>query len=160
MRDIGIPNVRMSCEGVSDTTAADGRYNLQTTARANCAIIPTKTDAPKNGITTFDIVLAQKHILNIEPFQTPYEYIAADVNASGTVTGFDMVLMRKMILGIIDTFDVVPTWQFIPSDYEFPDGDYTNFPTQLPLDQNRANRSDVDFIGIKTGDINASVIEP
>ena len=49
----------------------------------------------------FDLVLISKHILGNEAqFDSPYKYIAADINKSGSITAFDMVQLRQLILNI------------------------------------------------------------
>jgi hypothetical protein len=46
------------------------------------------------------LVLINKHILGLEPLSSPYKMIAADANNSRSITTFDIVEMRKLILGI------------------------------------------------------------
>lgn len=57
-----------------------------------------------NVMTGSDIVRTQQHILLIQPFTHIGQYLAADVNGSGTVTTFDLVQMQKRILGLINEF--------------------------------------------------------
>ena len=121
---------------------------------------PVKTDIALNGVSTFDLVLISKHILNVESFQHPWQYLAADVNNSNTVTTFDIALIRKLILGLVDTFPQNTTWRFISSDCVLP-------PLPLPLacignvSFNMPLGSiypDFNFFGIKMGDINGSAL--
>ncbi|MFK7932863.1 MAG: T9SS type A sorting domain-containing protein, partial [Saprospiraceae bacterium] len=151
-------DVMVSCGGLVDTTSFDGKYSLQTNARANCAVTPTKEDDVMNGLTTFDIILTRKHILRLELFESPYQEIAADVNGSGTVTSYDMVLMQRLVLGLADEFPSVPAWRFVPKDYEFPEGSIADFPETISLNNFNASRSDVDFVGVKMGDVNNSAV--
>ncbi|MBK8427676.1 MAG: hypothetical protein IPL27_17645 [Lewinellaceae bacterium] len=58
-------------------------------------LTPTKDDNPLNGVTTYDLVLVSKHILGLEPLNTPYKMIAADANRSGSITTFDIVEFRN-----------------------------------------------------------------
>lgn len=140
-------------------TQVDGCYNLQLPDSEDLSgkIQAKKEDTARNGVTTFDAVLARKHILGLTPFTSPYQYLAADVNGSGSVTTFDLVIMRKVILSIQDTFNNgVPNWRFIPADYEF--NDPTNplaedIPDSIDF-ENGVNT--IDFIAIKTGDVNGS----
>ncbi|MFK7936971.1 MAG: hypothetical protein AB8G22_25880 [Saprospiraceae bacterium] len=138
-------------------TDINGCYTLQLPDNENLSgkIVPNKTDDVRNGVTTFDLVVARKHILTIEPFISPYQYLAADANGSGSVTTFDLVKIRKVILNLDDEFEI-PNWQFIPADYEFSDA--TNpfaeeYPTSIEFG---SGINSVDFIAIKTGDLNGS----
>jgi len=60
----------------------------------------SKDDHYQNGISTLDMILILKQIVGLEPFDSPYKFIAADVNKSGTVTTADIVAIRRVILGI------------------------------------------------------------
>jgi len=70
---------------------------------------------PLNGVTTYDLVLISKHLLGTEPFTDPYTMIAADVNRGGSITTFDIVETRKVILGIYDNFPGNISWRYIPN---------------------------------------------
>ena len=72
---------------------------------------------PVNGVTTFDLVVLSKHILGLEFFDSPFQYIAADANNSGSVTNFDKFVIRKVILGIDSNFPENRSWRFIPKLY-------------------------------------------
>lgn len=76
--------------------------------------------APLNGVTTGDLVSISKHILGIQPLESPYQLIAADANNSGSVTTFDIVELRKLILGIYQQLPNNSSWRFVP-DYCFKD---------------------------------------
>lgn len=66
------------------------------------------------GVTTFDLIFMTRHILGTQPL-SGYGQIAADVNKSGSVTTFDVVQTRKLILGIEQTFPGRnQPWVFIP----------------------------------------------
>ena len=75
---------------------------------------------PYNGVTLLDAVLINRHILGIVPFQNPYQWIAADVNNSGTITTFDIVQIQALILGKIPNFLASSSfpdgisWRYVP----------------------------------------------
>ena len=73
-----------------------------------------KSGNPINGVTTFDLVLISKHILGTLPLDTPLKILAADADGSGTVTTFDVVLLRRLILQIDDDFPDGKSWVFDP----------------------------------------------
>ena len=67
------------------------------------------------GLTTFDLVCIKKDILNIAPLNDGYQIIAADANKSNSVTTFDIVELRKLILGIYDKLPAHNApWRFVP----------------------------------------------
>ena len=121
---------------------------------------PSKDDNPMNGISTFDLVLMSKHILDIDPLPSPYKIIAADINKSNSVTTFDILELRKLILGIYSDFPDNTSWRFIKSDFTFtnPANPFASTPFEESAMVTPLTSSTNDFIGIKIGDLNGSVI--
>ncbi len=122
---------------------------------------PQKDDDVNNGVTTADIVIIQKHILGIQKFNNPYQYIAADVNASQNVTAADISEIRKLILGITDRFkEGVPSWNFITKNTVFDniENPWLNAPwnTEYELKALIGETKDLDFMAVKSGDVNLS----
>jgi hypothetical protein len=110
-----------------------------------------------NGVSVLDIVLIQNHILQRTLLNSPYKIIAADVNRSGTLTAFDLLYIKRLILGIDTTFPGNTLWAFADSNYTFPNP-ANPFPykdsfsyTSANLQSNRTNQT---FIGMKLGDVN------
>lgn len=115
-----VDSVRYHVDAPSwDTTFWAGDYNLWNfvplQAELPYIITPYKNDHHKAGISTFDLVLMSKHILGITPFDASWKTTAADVNLSGSVTTFDIVETRKVLLGVYDTFTYCTSWRFVPS---------------------------------------------
>lgn len=140
-------------------TEVEGCYSLQIPDSDSFSgrLMPKKDGDDTNGVTTFDMVLIRKHVLNIDPLDSPYKLIAADANGSGSVSTFDIVLIRKIILGISSEFAAANSWRFVPRDYEFPQADNPfsePFPEDIDLVGGHA--TPVDFIAIKMGDVNNS----
>ncbi len=126
----------------------------------NYSVQPEKNDDPLNGVSTFDLVLISKHILGISPLSSPYKLIAADINNSGTITTFDIVELRKLILFINTEFPHNTSWRFIDADFTFPlsnDPFSSTFPEFYSINNLSENKMDVHFTGIKIGDVNGSV---
>jgi hypothetical protein len=128
-------------------------------------VYPAKVDNPLNGVTTYDLVLISKHILGIEPFDSPYKMTAADVNNSGSITTFDIVELRKLILGIYGP-QLPPTppnpWPY--NSYKFVDKTILLPPFPLtPLSQTVQVTvpplgAIAAFKGIKMGDVNNTAL--
>ena len=113
---------------------------------------------PTNGVTTYDLVLIQKHILGIEALDSPYKLIAADANLDSKVTTSDIVLLRKLLLGIIPELPHGESWRFLPLDYVFPNPS-NPFNPMFPDRYIIPTNVDIlpgyfDFLGLKIGDVN------
>jgi hypothetical protein len=81
-----------------------------------------------HDVTVLDILLIRRHILGGEELPKPYNWVAADVNNSGTITTLDLIQIQRVILGISDRFGDVPSWRFVP---KYALGENFNFSTQF-----------------------------
>ncbi len=142
------------------TTNSDGTYQFPgMTIGEDYTITPLKDDQPLNGVTTFDLVLISKHVLGVAKFNSPYQIIAADANKSGTVSTFDMVEIRKLILMINPDFPNNTSWRFVEKSFQFPNPAnpwQTVFPEVISINDLPAAQSNLDFVAIKIGDVNSS----
>ncbi|MBK8196171.1 MAG: T9SS type A sorting domain-containing protein [Lewinellaceae bacterium] len=124
-------------------------------------VTPTKDDNPLNGVSTFDLVLISKHILGLEPLNSPYKMIAADANKSNSITTFDIVEIRKLILGIYNELPNNTSWRFVDKDFAFPQPANpfaTQFPETKSVANVQTNQFADDFVGVKIGDVNNTAI--
>lgn len=150
-----------NCSEEFGLTGFDGLYDFEIPAGGTCEVTPEKDGWHSNGVSTLDIVIIRKHILNTAPLNSPYKMIAADVNNSGTITGLDMVIIRKLVLNEIDEFPAVDSWRFVPAAYDFPNPANPfdpGFPESLTFNETFHSFSNQDFIAIKMGDVNNSAI--
>ncbi|MDO8367877.1 MAG: HYR domain-containing protein [Saprospiraceae bacterium] len=125
------------------------------------SIKPELDDNPLNGVTTYDLVLISKHILATEPLNSPYKMIAADANKSGSITTFDIVEIRKLILGTYTSLPQNTSWRFVDYSFVFPNPlnpFQTGFPDTIPIFDILINISGLNFVGIKVGDVNHTVV--
>jgi len=84
--------------------------------------------------------------------------IAADVNKSGSITAFDMVELRKLILYINTEFPDNTSWRFVPTTFDFanPANPFAaSFPEAYNVNNLTADMQ-ADFVAIKVGDVNDS----
>lgn len=161
--DLPVKQVVLETNATLDTamTGEDGLYVLNRLFQDSVyTLTPSKNIDPLKGVTTYDIFLINNHILAKERLDSPYKMIAADVNRSGTISTFDVVLLRKLLLGFIDEFpDNTASWRFVAANYEFMDPEnpfQEAFPEQIELELT-ATVNNINFIGVKTGDVNNSV---
>jgi len=139
------------------TTDIAGQFGFSIPKNGRYQITPTKDIDPLNGVSTFDLVLISKHILGLVTFSNPHQYIAADANKSGTVTAFDMVQLRRLILAIDQRLPNNSSWRFVNKAYEFSIGN----PLQNDLQESVTltdipDNQQVDFTAIKIGDVNGN----
>lgn len=121
----------------------------------NAVVRPSKIDDPLNGVSTFDLVLMSKHVLGLQPLGSPYKMIAADVNKSNSVTNFDIVETRKLILGIYTAFPNNNSWRFVPASHTFTNP-FNPFQGGFPEFISLPAQPGSDFIAIKVGDVNTN----
>lgn len=144
---------------LSDTTGA-----IQLNGLPGCTTTvfkPYRNDDPTNGLTAYDLVLISRHILNLEPIDTPYKLIAADANKSKTVTNFDIVQLRKILLGTDTAFQNNTSWRFIPASYQFsgqPNPLLDTFPEQVTVNLEQTDAVVPAFIGVKIGDLDQNAL--
>lgn len=113
----------------------------------------SKNDDVTAGISVADIVALQRHLLGIERIKDPAILLAADANGSGKLTAKDLVVLRKLILGLDDSFpNNTPPWHFLDAD----ELKYGNMSTTIQMNSNTSGRPSYDFHVVKTGDLNKS----
>lgn len=134
-------------------------FSAQLPLGGDFTIAPYQDDNPLNGVTTFDAILIVRHILGIQPFTSPYQYIAADVDGNGVVELADTTEMRKLILGIYTELPNNSSWRFVPRSYVFPNpANPFPFPEVIATGPLSGDLSGLDFIAIKIGDVNGTAV--
>ncbi|MCC7244090.1 MAG: hypothetical protein IT269_00305 [Saprospiraceae bacterium] len=99
---------------------------------------------------------------------SPCQLIAADVNKSNSVTTFDIVALRKLLLGEIQGFLYNTSWRFVDANFNFPNPNnpfggipsFTDHEFISGIDITDHTPDIADFIAIKIGDVNNSAMRP
>jgi hypothetical protein len=167
----GLENASIGLSGNSPTQALinlntltndKGAYAFENLPlQSNFTILPEKDDNPLNGVSTYDLVLVSKHILGIQPLNSPWKMIAADVNRSGSITNFDIVELRKLILGIYTELPGNTSWRFVDKHFTFPNPlnpFQTTFPESISIDNFPFTTKPFEFTAIKIGDVNGTAL--
>lgn len=117
-------------------------------------LIAKHNQKPLNGVSSKDLVMMQKHLLGLEEFTSPYQYIAADVNNSESLSAGDIAELRKMILGLYANFPSNDSWRFVDQDFVFQDPK-DPFPFQEEIDFSSFDKDEMtsDFVAVKVGDV-------
>ncbi len=147
-----------SSDGISIATVTeDGLFQLSLPKNDSYTLKPELDTDPLNGVTTFDLVLISKHILGLQSFNSPYQYVAADVNQSGTISAYDMVQLRQLILNINQKFPNNTSWKFVDATYTFTNDNPANEAYRETVElSDMQDEMQADFMAVKIGDVNQS----
>ncbi len=152
--------VNIANENLTVLNDKEGTYQIDVLSNQTYNIAPSKNDDPLNGLNTLDIIKIRQHILNQTPFNISEQWIAADINKSGTISTADIVELRQLILGNIKKFKQNTSWRFVETTHQFD----KTFPLKsqflevvnIPfLTDDRV----IDFTAIKIGDVDGSVVQ-
>ncbi|MBK9336876.1 MAG: HYR domain-containing protein [Lewinellaceae bacterium] len=165
----GLPDVTVTLDraapnqpptSATQTTDTAGDYLFNVSSGGSYAIKPERDVDHLNGVSTLDLLLINKHILGLDTLDSAYRMIAADANNSRSITTFDIVEIRKLILGVYTELPNNTSWRFVDADYVFPQPANpfsAPFPETISgLNPAPANPPVHDFIGVKVGDANGS----
>ncbi len=158
---VGNVSVNLSGQSIGNaSTSANGGFTITGVQVGNdVSIVPSHDVNPLQGVSTYDMVLISQHILNMNLLDSPYKLIAADVNNSKTITTFDLVELRKLILLMTNDFSNNTSWRFVERSYQFPDPDnpwLETFPEFININNIPNDVLNADFVAVKIGDVNNS----
>ncbi|MBK9256850.1 MAG: T9SS type A sorting domain-containing protein [Saprospiraceae bacterium] len=152
-------SVRLMGSEFNVITGQTGAFNFgDMPVGGNYSVNPSKNDDHMNGLSTLDLVMIQRHILNIEELNSPYKLIAADVTKDKKITAADLVELRKLILGTTTQFSNNNSWRFVDRNFVFNDVNNAHteaFPEIYDIAQLN-NDMDVNFVAVKVGDVNGN----
>lgn len=144
-------------EVVSDE---NGQFTSSVSAQETYTVLFEKDVSLEEQVSSRDLRMLSRHLLGIEVFTSPYQYIAADINGDGVLNVFDEILLKRILLfNLIGDEILAPNVQFVSKSYLFK-------PRVSPLHQNwdsiqgsviDINHHDLDIILIKLGDIDSSL---
>ena len=109
------------------------------------------------GVSTIDLIRIQRHILGLELLDNPLDLVAADINNNGQIDGLDLVELRKLILGIYTEFPANYSYRFFEKKSALSAHTITELYENIRVAQSSEHRTDLDFIGIKIGDVNSTI---
>ncbi|MFN4256708.1 MAG: T9SS type A sorting domain-containing protein, partial [Saprospiraceae bacterium] len=125
----------------------------------NYTVTPAKDNDPLNGVSTYDLLLISKHILGVEPLNTPYKMIAADANKSGSITSYDILELRKLILGLYTELPNNTSWRFVDRNQVLDaTNPFASTINELAQIQNLTANQAANFYAVKVGDVNNNAV--
>ncbi len=126
----------------------------------NYVVIPEKNEEIMNGVSTLDLVFMAKHITGTQKLNSPYKWVAADIDGSGSVSTLDLIKLRKLILHLDEELPGGQTsWRFIDANFEFSEKESPlnqQYPTKFDIYNFDKEIVHADFIAVKVGDVNVS----
>lgn len=156
-----MPNVMVTLDNnLQMLTDENGKYQFNGIIKGKSHTVSVlNNDNIKKGINTLDLLLIQKHLLNIQKLNSPYKIIAADVDHSSKVSVTDIIILRKLILKIINAFPNNNSYIFVNAAQQFT---YNTNPLYDPLQEKvtipfiSGQESIIDFKAMKVGDVDDS----
>lgn len=148
----------------SDLSDLNGDYNISVPAAGTYRIRPVKNINRLNGVTAADATRITNHVNFSNPITNPYKKVCADVNRSGIINTQDATLITQSLLGnptALAVFNVF--WRFVPQDFVMPGTAHQNvpvFPEFEDVVMTGMDAVDVDFFGMKIGDVDAVWANP
>ncbi len=157
--EVPVSNVSVKFGGSANSTITNqqGQYHFDALEQGKFNIVPSFDEEHLLGVSTLDIIAISQHILGTKKLDSPYKIIAADVNKSNSVSTLDIILLRKIILGIDVEFADNTSWRFVDRKYVFPNPAnpwQQPFPESIAVDFQNENINNADFVAVKIGDAN------
>ena len=139
------------------TSDLNGRYLFENMDQGEeYELTLSKIDQSIDGISVRDLVLLQNHIIGKKELESAYQVLAGDLDLSGHLSVTDLVRLKAIVLGKGQN-DLA--WTFVNTDVTFFDPmSPWPFHSDLNLDID-GDAENVDFIGLKMGDIDHSSME-
>ena len=142
---------------ISDSTDMHGKFEISDVHPYQPSTVTASKeydDNYANGLTSLDLAIIQRHILETKMLSSPYKLIAADVDLSESITTADIIDLQDVVLGNTDCLAKNKHWTFIPESFVFTDPTHPYpYDTALVYDT-MPSRTGHNFIGIKLGDVN------
>ncbi|MDQ3016763.1 MAG: T9SS type A sorting domain-containing protein, partial [Bacteroidota bacterium] len=138
-------------------TNASGKYKFDNLTTGSPAYIKGyKNTDVMLGVTTLDLIRVQKHLLSRQPFTSPYQYVAADVNKSNAISALDLIVMKKIILGITSVFPNNTSYRIGVSDASWNGSFPFGFKESLDYESLSRDIRDGHMVAVKIGDVTGS----
>ncbi len=166
----GLPNVDVNISesngidgfGCSTLTDSYGDFDCDVVEELDYRVTPKNESDRLCGITELDFVIIRNFILTLTCFDHIWQLLAADINQNGMISSLDLVALQNAVLANPISW---PSWTFVPVDQYngmYPDlceNDVPAYDRYIDVADVTADVSDLDFVGIKMGDVNATCTE-
>ena len=161
--EIPVSKVKVFVDGANQLpvlTDLSGQYQMENLIEGNdYTFLPKSNERIRDNLSTVDLVKMGRHIIGLEPLDSPYKLIAADVDYSNQIDVFDMVELQNLLVWRIDEFQNGNAWRFVEKSYEFPNDQnpfLEPFPEFISAENISTAATGLDFVAVKLGDLNNS----
>ena len=128
---------------------------------------PKVADKDAASISLSDVIASLKLFLGLDlpqAYRSPYNYVAADLDANGKVELGDVISLLKVFLGLPVPDTKAMEWVFVeesisPKDINGVDF-YKGHATPAPIVHNFDDEAEVNIVGILRGDVDGSWTPP
>jgi|GEM_PF-5015882 len=137
-------------------TDENGYYEFQNILTfGDYTIEVRKERSPLQGVSTLDLVMIQRHMLGLQELESPYLHFAADISGDSRINALDLLLLRKLILGIISDLPTGSDWLFFDAAHQFfdPENPLSDPPSSLLEIRHLGDGTSYDFIGVEVGNV-------
>ncbi|MEZ4991306.1 MAG: T9SS type A sorting domain-containing protein [Saprospiraceae bacterium] len=158
----GVMVHRVSEETEDNMSDVLGQFAFSNTTMGESYLIQPEANADwLRGITISDLHLLKKYLMGLAELDSPYKMLAADLDGSGSITQEDLDLLWKLFLFQATELETTTSWKFVPESYEFPDlaNPWSEeVPKVILLEALEAAYIDLNFIAVKMGDLDESIV--
>lgn len=137
-------------------TQADGFYSFSVPAFSTITLTPALDTNWLDGISTLDLILIQRAVIGLDTLESPYSFIASDVNNDGFLSTIDLVFLQRIIIGLDTSVAGNTSWRFVPEDYEFENPSsplIENWPETRTYSIVSDDKTTENWVSIKIGDL-------
>jgi Dockerin type I domain len=138
-------------------TPSNGTFSMDVIAGLDYEVSASKGGDYINGVSTLDLVLIQRHILDIQKLDNAYKLIAADANNDGKISASDLTDLRKLILGITNELPKNESWRFPVTTQNMDVNNPFPFVETIVINDINGDMTNQNFVAVKIGDVNGNV---
>lgn len=148
-----LDNVAVNAGSGATVTNGFGGYQIGASVGESYVLSATKDVDPREGLSTIDLIILQRHLLGMTNIENPFLLLAADLNRDGEVDLGDLITLQALILAREELYPTGSPWRFVDAHW-----DGTGEPSeQISIEALLACGFDHDFIGLRLGDLNDSL---
>jgi hypothetical protein len=136
-----------------DSTDSGGSYMFAGLAPGAYALSPGRI-SDDGGVNVLDLALIQRHLAYLERFNLAYKYIAADANGSGNISIADVVKIARYLADLEEL--PVGNWAFVDASFNIDDQNWHLAPSTRNVNLGNSDISNIDFVGVRIGDVDFS----
>ena len=110
------------------------------------------------NINVYDAQSIMDHLSGRKPFESPYQYLAADINFDHFVDTKDVLLLLDFIQGETGIIPINQRWKFVDANFTFDQMDDIlkfKYPDYIMVVQDELDPSDKSMKGICIGDVSS-----